>query len=58
MIYCRATSKTLTWTLKYPDPEKPGPWNKIRPEKHGINMGLKNRSAFREFNKENVQCDL
>ena len=30
----------------------------LDPEKHGINMGLKNMSAFREFNKENVQCDL
>ena len=30
----------------------------MHPEKHGINMGLKNMSAFREFNKENVQCDL
>ena len=28
------------------------------PEKDRINMGLKNMSAFREFNKENVQCDL
>ena len=28
------------------------------PEKHGINMGLKNISALREFNKENAQCDL
>ena len=30
----------------------------LDPEKHGINMGLKNMSAFREFNKENAQCDL
>ena len=30
----------------------------MHPEKHGINMGLKNMSACREFNKENVQCDL
>ena len=28
------------------------------PGKYRINMGLKNMSAFREFNKENVQCDL
>ena len=47
MINSRATSKTLTWTLK-----------EMPPEKHGINMGLKNMSAFREFNKENIQCDL
>ena len=36
-----------TWTLKNMDPEKC--W---------INIGLKSMSAFREFNKENVQCDL
>ena len=30
----------------------------MNPEKHGINMELKNMSAFREFNKENAQCDL
>ena len=42
-----ATSKTWTRTQKNMDPEK-----------HGINMGLKNISAFREFNKANVQCDL
>ena len=29
------------------------------PEKHGINMGLKNISALREFNKENATfCDF
>ena len=28
------------------------------PEKHGTDIGLKNRSVFREFNKENAQCDL
>ena len=28
------------------------------PEKHGINMGLENMAAFREFDKENTQCDL
>ena len=28
------------------------------PEKYEINMGLKNMSAFREFNKKNVQWDL
>ena len=28
------------------------------PEKRGTSMGLKNMAAFREFNKENVQCDL
>ena len=28
------------------------------PEKHEINMGLENMSAFREFNKENARCDL
>ena len=44
---------------------KPGPrplkvWTlkNMHPEKHGINMGLKNMSAFREFSKENVECDL
>ena len=47
MINFRATSKTKTRTLKNMDPEK-----------DRINMGLKNMSAFREFNKENVQCDL
>ena len=25
------------------------------PEKHGINMGLKNMTGIREFNKENAQ---
>ena len=37
-----------------------GPWTRknMSPEKHGINMGLKNISAFRKFNKENTQCDL
>ena len=30
----------------------------IDPEKHGIDMGLKNMTAFRVSNKENVQCDL
>ena len=46
MINFRATSKT--WTLKNLDPEK-----------HGINMGLKNRSAFREFSEmHNVICSL
>ena len=30
----------------------------MHPERHGINRGLKNMSAFREFNKENAQCDL
>ena len=47
MISFRATSKTWTWTQKNLDPEK-----------HGINMGLKNMSACREFNKENAHCDL
>ena len=28
------------------------------PEKHEITMGLKNMSAFREFNEDNAQCDL
>ena len=28
------------------------------PQKRGINMGLKKVSAFREFNKENMLCDL
>ena len=28
------------------------------PEKHGINMGLKNMSGIREFNKENAQGNL
>ena len=28
------------------------------PEKHGINMGLKNMSRIREFNKENAQDNL
>ena len=44
---------------------KPGPgawktWTQknLDPEKHGINMGLKNMSACREFNKENAHCDL
>ena len=41
----------------------PGPWKpwtqkNMDPEKHRINMGLRNMSAFREFNKENMKCDL
>ena len=41
----------------------PGPWKtwilkNMDLEKHWINMGLKNKSAFREFNKGNVWCDL
>ena len=35
-----------TWTLKNMD------------LRNGINMGLKNMSAFREFNNENAQWDL
>ena len=37
-----------------------GPWmlKNLDPEKHGINMGLKNLSAFKRFNKENAQCNL
>ena len=51
------------WTRTlYPDPEKPGPrpwktWTlkslgskNMDPEKHGINMGLKNLSDFTELN--------
>ena len=30
----------------------------LDPEKHGINKRLKNMLPFREFNKENAQCDL
>ena len=56
--FVRATSKTWTQDLDS-DPEKPGP-RKIRtlknldpenlePEKHGINMALKNLSNFREL---------
>ena len=48
-----ATSQTWTQTLDR-DPEKPGhkkTWNlkNIDPEKHGINMGLKNMSEFRDL---------
>ena len=59
-----ATSKTRTQTLD-PDPEKPGPrkiWilKNMDPGKHGINMGLKNMSDFREllFYKDHELCDL
>ena len=43
-----------TWTLKNLDPEKPGPWKiwtlkNLDPEKHGINIGLRNMSDFREL---------
>ena len=43
-----------TWTLKNLDPEKPGPWKtwtlkNLDPEKHGINLGLRNMSDFREL---------
>ena len=59
-----ATSKTWTRTLdpdpeepgprKNLDPEKPGPgktWTlkSLDPEKHGINIGLRNMSDFREL---------
>ena len=31
----------------------------MNPEKHGINMGLKNMSDLRAmFHKDHVQCDL
>ena len=43
-----------TWTQKNLDHQKPGPkttWNlkNMDPEKHGINMGLKSMSDFREL---------
>ena len=56
MIF-KATSKTWTWTLKIVDTGKPGFWEtwprknldlekpdpkNVDPEKHGINMKLKN----------------
>ena len=49
-----ATSKTLTRTPNNLDPQKPGPskiWTlkNMDSEKHGINMGLKNMSDFREL---------
>ena len=42
-----------TWTLKNLDSEKPGPWKtwtlkNMDSEKHGINIGLRNISDFRE----------
>ena len=49
-----ATSKNWTQILD-PDYEKPGPGPRTRtlknldPEKHGINMGLKNMSDFRKL---------
>ena len=47
-------------TLGPPLSPGPGPWTlkNMNPEKHGINMGLKNMSAFRKSNKENTQCDF
>ena len=52
-MFIMATSKAWTQTLD-PDPEKPGPWKtwtlkNLDPEKHGINMGLKYMSHFREL---------
>ena len=46
MINFRATSKTWTRNLKNLNLKN------IDPEKHRINIGLKNMSAFKEFNKE------
>ena len=58
MFKIKATSNTWTsildQTLKNLDHEKPGPrktWTlkDFDPEKHGINIGLKNMSDFREL---------
>ena len=58
MFKIKATSNTWTstldQTLKNLDHEKPGPrktWalKDLDPEKHGINIGLKNMSDFREL---------
>ena len=49
MINSRATSKTQA--QENLDPKKPGPKN-IDPEKHAINIGLKNMSAFKELIKK------
>ena len=46
------TSKNLSLFLKKFGPQKP--WIL----RNGINTGLEKMSAFRELNKENVQCDL
>ena len=54
-VFVWATSKTWSQTLDLDlDPEKPGPWKtwalkNMDPEKHGINMRLKNMSDFREL---------
>ena len=58
--FLRATSKTWTRTQKSLDPEKPVPgktWTlknlrtlkNMDPKKHGINIGLKCMSDFREL---------
>ena len=38
--------------MKKMDPEKHGPWETWN------KYGIKNTTAFTEFNKENAQCDL
>ena len=51
------TSKNLSLILKNLNPKKFGP-QKTWILRNGINTGLEKMSAFRELNKENVQCDL
>ena len=58
-ILLRRGTISKTWTQKNLDHQKPGPkttwtlktWNlkNMDPEKHGINMGLKSMSDFREL---------
>ena len=48
IIFKWAIAKTWTRTLDL-DPEKPGPQKNLDPEKHGINMALKNLPDLREL---------
>ena len=63
------TRVSLRYFVSYCGPEKPGPrktwtlktWTLkyMNPEKHGINMGLRNMSDLRViFYKGHAQCDL
>ena len=66
-----STSKTWIWTRNLdPGPEKPGlilrpgprPWSEtlknLNPEKHGINMRLKNTADLRALYSIKTNCNL
>ena len=53
----------IIWTMNNLDPEKPGSWiswtlKNLDSEKHGINMGLKNMSGFRELCFKKTMCNV